>query len=79
MTSEAIIEQLKKVRYPGFSRDIVSFGLVKAAEFEGGVARVALALSTSDPKVPRQLKEDVERSLLAAARRLDRLVREQQR
>jgi ATP-binding protein involved in chromosome partitioning len=64
VTSEAIIEQLKKVRYPGFSRDIVSFGLVKAAEFEGGVARVALALSTNDPKVPKQLKEDVERSLL---------------
>jgi len=65
VTSEAIIEQLKKVRYPGFSRDIVSFGLVKAAEFEGGVARVALALSTNDPKVPKQLKEDVERALLA--------------
>ncbi len=67
MTSEAIIEQLKKVKYPGFSRDIVSFGLVKAAQFEGGVARVALAISTGDPKVPKQLKDDVERALLAMA------------
>jgi len=51
------------VKYPGFSRDIVSFGLVKSIAFEDGVARVALAISTNDPKVPKQLKDDVERSL----------------
>jgi ATP-binding protein involved in chromosome partitioning len=59
------MEQLKKVRYPGFSRDIVSFGLVKSAVLDGGVARVSLAISTSDPKVPKQLRDDVERALLA--------------
>ena len=52
------------MKYPGFSRDIVSFGLVKSAAYEDGVARVSLAITTSDPKVPRQLKDDVERSLL---------------
>ncbi|HEY1764298.1 MAG TPA: Mrp/NBP35 family ATP-binding protein [Opitutaceae bacterium] len=65
MTNEAILEQLRAVKYPGFSRDIVSFGLVKATGFDRGVARVALALSTSDPKVPKQLKEEVERALRA--------------
>jgi ATP-binding protein involved in chromosome partitioning len=59
------MEQLRAVKYPGFSRDIVSFGLVKAAAFENGVARVALAIATSDPKVPKQLKDDVERVLRA--------------
>ena len=59
------MEQLRKVKYPGFSRDIVSFGLVKSAEFLDGVARVGLAITTTDPKVPRQLKEDVERALLS--------------
>ena len=29
MTPEFIREALRQVRYPGFSRDIVSFGLVK--------------------------------------------------
>ena len=29
MTSETIQAQLKTVKYPGFSRDIVSFGLVR--------------------------------------------------
>ena len=63
MTTEDIVEQLRKVKYPGFSRDIVSFGLVKSAAIDAGVARVSLAISTGDPKVPRQLKEEVERAL----------------
>jgi ATP-binding protein involved in chromosome partitioning len=65
VTTEEIIEHLRKVKYPGFSRDIVSFGLVKSASVEGGAARVSLAITTSDPKVPRQLKDEVERALLA--------------
>ena len=64
MTPEDIIAQLRKVKYPGFSRDIVSFGLVKSAAFADGVAQVSLAISTSDPKVPKQLRDDVERCLL---------------
>ena len=63
MTNEAIMEQLRNVKYPGFSRDIVSFGLVKSVGFADGVARVALAISTNDPKVPKQLRDEVERSL----------------
>jgi ATP-binding protein involved in chromosome partitioning len=65
VTTEEILAQLKNVKYPGFSRDIVSFGLVRSAAFEGGVARVSLAITTSDPKAPKQLKDDVERALLA--------------
>jgi ATP-binding protein involved in chromosome partitioning len=65
VTTEQILEHLKKVKYPGFSRDIVSFGLVKATAFEDGAARVSLAIATADPKVPKQLKDEVERTLLA--------------
>jgi ATP-binding protein involved in chromosome partitioning len=64
MTTEDIMGQLRKVKYPGFSRDIVSFGLVKAAAFEDGVARVSLAIATNDPKVPKQLRDEVEKTLL---------------
>jgi ATP-binding protein involved in chromosome partitioning len=64
VTTEEILEQLRKVKYPGFSRDIVSFGLVKSASFEGGVPTVSLAISTNDPKVPKQLRDDVEKCLL---------------
>ncbi len=65
MTSEDLLAQLKNVKYPGFSRDIVSFGLVKSAALHDGVAHVSLAITTSDPKVPKQLRDEVERSLLS--------------
>jgi ATP-binding protein involved in chromosome partitioning len=63
VTSEQIKDQLKQVKYPGFSRDIVSFGLVRSAGFFDGTVKVSLALTSSDPKTPRQLKEDVEKAL----------------
>ncbi|MBP6507797.1 MAG: Mrp/NBP35 family ATP-binding protein [Opitutaceae bacterium] len=65
MTTEAIKEQLKQVKYPGFSRDIVSFGLVRSAAFVDGIAKVSLAITTSDPKVPLQLKAEVDKCLRA--------------
>jgi len=63
VTSEQIKEQLKQVKYPGFSRDIVSFGLVRSAGFFDGTIKVSLALTSSDPKTPLQLKQDVEKAL----------------
>lgn len=63
MTSDQIKECLKQVKYPGFSRDIVSFGLVRTAGFFEGTVKVSLALTSSDPKAPLQLKSDVEKAL----------------
>jgi ATP-binding protein involved in chromosome partitioning len=63
VTSDEIKAHLKAVKYPGFSRDIVSFGLVRSAGFLDGTVKVSLALATSDPKVPRQLKSEVEQCL----------------
>ena len=65
MTPEAIKEQLKQVKYPGFSRDIVSFGIVRSAAFVDGTVKVSLALTTNDPKTPLQLKREVEACLRA--------------
>ncbi len=65
MTSDQIKQQLKQVKYPGFSRDIVSFGLIRSAGFADGTAKVALAISTNDPKVPLHLKQEVEKCLRA--------------
>ena len=66
MTSDAIKALLQQVKYPGFSRDIVSFGLVRSAGFFDGTVKVSLALTSSDPKTPRQLKDDIERCLRTA-------------
>jgi ATP-binding protein involved in chromosome partitioning len=65
VTADEIKEHLKQVKYPGFSRDIVSFGLVRSAALEGGTARVSLAITTNDPKVPRQLQAEVDKCLRA--------------
>lgn len=65
MTPEAIKDALKQVKYPGFSRDIVSFGLIRSAALVDGVAKVSLALTTSDPKIPLYLKTEVDKCLRA--------------
>ena len=42
MDKEKILNHLKKVNYPGFSRDIVSFGLVNEVTFNDGKACVKI-------------------------------------
>ncbi len=65
LNAETIKEALKQVKYPGFSRDIVSFGLVRSATFDAGTAKVSVAITTSDPKLPTMLKAEIEQCLLA--------------
>jgi ATP-binding protein involved in chromosome partitioning len=65
VTSDELKDHLKQVKYPGFSRDIVSFGLVRSAALVGDTAKVSLALTTSDPKIPLQLKREVDLCLRA--------------
>lgn len=65
VTTEDLKEALKQVKYPGFSRDIVSFGLIRSAVFVDGTAKVSVALTTSDPKLPTLLKRDIEQCLRA--------------
>ena len=54
---------LKSVKYPGFTRDIVSFGLVKSVEIENGEVKVQIALATNDPNVPAAIKSEAEKVL----------------
>src|SRR5215467_9880590 len=63
ISEEEIKNALKTVKYPGFTRDIVSFGLVKTIQIENGDVRVQLALATNDPNVPKAIKNDAERAL----------------
>lgn len=63
MTREQIQAALKEVKYPGFSRDIISFGLLKEVDLEDGVVRVKLEIKTKDPKVPQAIFQDCHRVL----------------
>ncbi len=63
LTPEQIRAQLASVKYPGFSRDIVSFGLVKDIRIEGVEVIVQMSLATNDPKVPQAIKSESEAAL----------------
>ena len=63
VSEEHIREALRSVKYPGFSRDIVSFGLIKAISINNGDVRVQLALATNDPNVPATIKHDADKVL----------------
>ena len=58
MTPDFIREALRQVRYPGFSRDIVSFGLVKDITCEPGLTTVQIEVQTAEPQIPEQIFRD---------------------
>jgi len=57
---QSIENALKSVNYPGYSRDIVSFGLVKNVAAANGAASIELELTTHNPEIATQLKASVE-------------------
>jgi len=63
LTQEQIKNALKSVKYPGFSRDIVSFGLIKDIAVSANEVRVQMVLTTNDPAVPRAIKAEAENVL----------------
>jgi ATP-binding protein involved in chromosome partitioning len=63
ISEEQVKEALKGVKYPGFSRDIVSFGLVKGIRIDGGAVTVQLALATNEPAIPQAIKAEAEQIL----------------
>jgi ATP-binding protein involved in chromosome partitioning len=66
-TTDAIRDALKAVKYPGFSRDIVSFGLIKDITTKGGTVSVILQLTSANPDAARQIQADCERVLRGLA------------
>ena len=64
MNDEKIFNALKKITYPGFSRDIVSFGIVSKAILSDSIAIVELELTTKDDKILENLKISIKKTLL---------------
>ena len=55
ITQDQILDALRTVKYPGFSRDIVSFGLIKGVSVDDGVVTVKISLQTRDPELPKTI------------------------
>ena len=59
-TPHDILEVLRGVRYPGFTRDIVSFGMVKDVEVSTGGVRIHLAPTTAQEGILEQIAASVQ-------------------
>jgi ATP-binding protein involved in chromosome partitioning len=62
-TKEDILKKLQSINYPSYSRDIVSFGLVKDVRACGNSAALKLELVTQDGHVGEKLRQPVERAV----------------
>jgi ATP-binding protein involved in chromosome partitioning len=59
LTESQVLKWLREVKYPGFSRDIVSFGLVDAVEIEKDVVKVFLEIATENKSIPAEIEKKV--------------------
>jgi ATP-binding protein involved in chromosome partitioning len=59
-TPQEVLERLKRVPYPGFTRDIVSFGMVKDVEVSSSAVTVHLVPSTAQEDVLATIEADVQ-------------------
>jgi len=64
-TPQEILEELKKVKYPGYSRDIVSFGLIKDIEVASAGVTVTLAPTTANAEVLGEIRKAVAATVTA--------------
>src|SRR6516165_1824055 len=62
-TPTELLEKLKAVAYPGFSRDIVSFGVVRDVEVSSTGVAVTLAPSTAKEDMIQQIEAAVQAAL----------------
>jgi ATP-binding protein involved in chromosome partitioning len=65
VSEENIKNALKTVKYPGYNRDIVSFGLVKEIAAGNGAVSVVMSLTGGTADVARQIKTESEQAIRA--------------
>jgi ATP-binding protein involved in chromosome partitioning len=58
-----ILAELKKVKYPGFTRDIVSFGIIKDIEVAHAGVTVVLGAPSAKPEIIHQIAESVKQTV----------------
>ena len=50
MNKKEVLEKLKSISYPGFNRDIVSFGMVKDIKIENNDIEIILKISSQNKR-----------------------------
>jgi ATP-binding protein involved in chromosome partitioning len=62
-TEQNILDALKSVKYPGYMRDIVSFGLVKNLAVNGGAVSISMQLTGGSAEIAGQIKAAAEKAV----------------
>ncbi len=65
LTEDDIKNALKTVKFPGYSRDIISFGLIKDIAANNGAVSVTMQLTSNNPEAAAQIKVESEQALRA--------------
>ena len=65
LTEDDIKNALKAVKYPGYSRDIISFGLVQQVAAKNGAVSINMQLTGGSAEIAQQIKTESERVLKA--------------
>src|SRR4051812_39879045 len=66
-TKEQILDALKGVKFPGLSRDIVSFGFVHDVSVEGGSVSFTVRFQTENQNAATQISRDAEAAVKKVA------------
>ena len=59
-TQEQVLDALKTVKFPGLSRDIVSFGFIHDLKVEGSRVSFTIRFATERPEVGAQISREAE-------------------
>jgi len=68
MNKEKILNLLKNINYPGFSRDIVSFGMVDEVKVEEDSVTVALKITTQQEEKKNSVINEVKKLLKSTSK-----------
>ena len=72
LNKDSVLEQLSNVKYPGFEKDIVTFGFVKDVDANDGNVFVEVEILSASEEIAAELKANIEGVLLkAGANRVD--------
>ena len=63
MTQENVLEALKNVTYPGFTKDIVTFGFVKDVLVNATTVGLTIDITSSADEVKAQLRDEATKEL----------------
>ena len=59
MTKDEILNILKTIQYPGFSRDIVSFGMIKNISHENNSINICLSINTDNQENLKKIENEI--------------------